>query len=57
MSLKTETGKAMKNNAAEAEAELDITCGLWTCRLSRAPDQKKRTSEAIFNHTKSLKCT
>lgn len=48
MSLKTETGKAMKNNAAEAEAELDITCGLWTCRLSRAPDQKKKDIRSDF---------
>lgn len=49
MSLKTETGKAMKNNAAEAEAELDITCGLWTCRLSRAPDQKKKGHQKRFS--------
>lgn len=47
----------MKNDAAAAEAELDSTCSSGVADSPGLSKEKKRTSEAIFNHTKPLKCT
>lgn len=45
MSLKTETGKTMKNDAAAAEAELDITCSSGVADSPGLQTKKERKKE------------